>query len=62
MQKFSEVCLLILVIVMLYIVFRAESFVQSVSDTAKSRKFNFSNDAYGYSAADKLLQAKLNGN
>lgn len=60
MEKFCEVCLIIIIVLLIYLVFRGESFIQSVTDTRRTREFNFKPDAHGWSQADYYLQSKLN--
>lgn len=60
MQKFCEIAIIIVIILLIYIVFRTENFIQSVGATSRAREFNFKNDAHGYSQADHMLAGLLN--
>lgn len=60
MEKFCEIAILIVLILLVYLVFRGEHFIQTVSETIKSREFNFKPDAHGRSQADYVLADLIN--
>jgi hypothetical protein len=58
--QLCETLCVIIVILLVYIIWRSESFVATFSDTLKAKEFNFKNNAQGYSQADTYLETQLN--
>lgn len=61
MKRFTEVVLVIILILLIYQTFKTEKFVQTFSQALASKNFNFKNDARGYSEADKYLSQIVHG-
>jgi len=74
MEKFCEACCLIIIIILIYLVFRKEKFVigfdsnvtnkkegfiQTYADALNSKNYNFMYNAKGYSGADNYLKDSL---
>ncbi len=53
-----EAMLVLILIMLIYIVFKSEQFKDFVS-TLKSKEFNFKNNSQGYSQADVMLADRL---
>lgn len=60
MEKFIEGCIVVILVLLIYVIFRTEKFIGTVSDAIAAKKFNFENDAQGYSSADKFLKTLIN--
>ncbi len=60
MEKFIEACIVLILILLMYNIFKTEKFIDTVSHAISSMEFNFKNDAKGYSEADKYLKNYLN--
>ena len=59
MEKFIETCIVIILILLVYIVFRNEKFIGTFSQVLEAKNFNFKNDPSGYSGADRYLATLL---
>lgn len=60
MEKFYEACIIIILVLLIYIIFKAEKFTNTFAKGLAAREFNFKNDKNGYSQADKYLATILN--
>jgi hypothetical protein len=58
-MKFTEVVVSIILVLLIYQTFKTEKFVQTFSDALATKNYNFKNDKYGYSQADKYLASQL---
>ena len=58
MTKFSEAILVLIMILLIYIVFKSDHFA-NFTKTLANKNFNFKPDARGYSEADKFLATQL---
>ena len=59
MEKFFKACVILILILLIYLIFRSEKFIASVTDTIRAKDFNFKNDRYGNSGADYYLASQL---
>jgi hypothetical protein len=59
MIKFTEVVVTIILVLLIYQTFKNEQFAQTFSGALASKRFNFQNDAMGYSQADKYLASVI---
>ena len=55
MIKFIELSVIVVLVLLTYLVFRQERFIQSFEKTLQTKQFNFGRDSKGYSQADKYL-------
>ena len=55
MKKFTEVVIVIILILLIYQTFKTEKFIATFSEALANKDFNFKGDARGRSEADKEL-------